>query len=168
MFILPDGTWGIKTNDELRQRMKQEDIIKFIKSQRLRWVAHVMRLENTRTARKITEWKPHKTRPVGRSRLRWMDQVEEDLRRMKITGWMVKLRIDKCGIELSNRPRPTQGCRVNRRRRIMFILTSVTEVFKSVGFVQHIQMPVSICCCKKPKLILTAQYLFLKFIQYRN
>jgi len=41
--------------------MKQEDIIKFIKSQRLRWVAHVMRMENTRTTRKIKEWKPYKT-----------------------------------------------------------------------------------------------------------
>jgi len=33
--------------------MKQEDVIKFIKSQRLRWAAHVMRMENTRTTRKI-------------------------------------------------------------------------------------------------------------------
>ena len=32
----PDGTWRTKTNDELRHRMKQADIIKFIKSQRLR------------------------------------------------------------------------------------------------------------------------------------
>jgi len=32
----PDGTWRIKTNEELRHRMKKEDIIKFIKSQRLR------------------------------------------------------------------------------------------------------------------------------------
>jgi len=71
--------------------MKQEDIIKFIKSQRLRWVANVMRMENMRTTRKIMEWKPYKTRPVGRPRLRWMDQVEEDLRRMKITGWRVKI-----------------------------------------------------------------------------
>jgi hypothetical protein len=43
-----------------------------------------MRMENTRTTRKITEWMPHKTRRVGRPRLRWMDQVEEDLKRMKI------------------------------------------------------------------------------------
>ena len=46
--------------------MKQEDIMKFINSQRLRWAAHVMRMENTRATRKITERKPYKTRPAGR------------------------------------------------------------------------------------------------------
>ena len=71
--------------------MKQEDIVKFIKSQRLRWAAHVMRMEETRATRKITEWIPYKTRPVGRLRLRWMDQVEEDLKRLKIIGWRVKV-----------------------------------------------------------------------------
>ena len=45
--------------------MKQEDIIKCIKSQRLRWAAHVMRMENTRTARKITEWTPYKQDQQG-------------------------------------------------------------------------------------------------------
>ena len=34
---------------------------------------------------------PYKTRPVGRPRLRWMDQVEEDLKRMKIIGWRAKV-----------------------------------------------------------------------------
>jgi hypothetical protein len=86
----PDGSWRIKTNEELRHDMKQESIVKFIKSQRLRWAAHVMRMEKTRTTRKITEWTPHKAKQVGRPRLRWMDQVEEDLKRMRITGWRVK------------------------------------------------------------------------------
>jgi len=50
--------------------MKQEDIIKFVKSsQRLRWVAHVMRMKNKGNTRKITEWKTYKTRPVGRPRV---------------------------------------------------------------------------------------------------
>ena len=48
-------------------------------------------MENTRTTRKITELTPYKTRPVGRPMLRWMDQVEEDLRRMKIVGWRAKV-----------------------------------------------------------------------------
>jgi hypothetical protein len=66
----PDGSWTIKTNQELRHKMKQEDTVKFIKSQRLRWVGHVMRMEKTRTTRKITEWTPYKTRPVWRPGLR--------------------------------------------------------------------------------------------------
>ena len=59
--------------------------------ERLRWAAHVMKMENTRITRKITEWTPYKTRTVGRPRLRWMDQVEEDLKRMKISGWRAKV-----------------------------------------------------------------------------
>jgi hypothetical protein len=86
----PDGSWRIKTNEELKRKMKQEDIVKFIKSQRLRWAGHVMRMEKTRTTRKITEWTPYKARPAGRPRLRWMEKVEEDLKRMKIIGWRVK------------------------------------------------------------------------------
>jgi hypothetical protein len=50
-----------------------------------------MRREKTRTTRKITEWTPYKTRPVGRPRLRWVDHVEEDLRKMKIIGCRVKV-----------------------------------------------------------------------------
>jgi hypothetical protein len=49
-----------------------------------------MRMEKTRTTRKITECTPYKARPVGRPRLRWMDQVEEDLKRTRITGWRMK------------------------------------------------------------------------------
>jgi hypothetical protein len=45
--------------------MKQEDIVKFIKSQRLRWAAHVMRMEKTRTTRKITEWTQYKKDQLG-------------------------------------------------------------------------------------------------------
>jgi NADH:ubiquinone oxidoreductase subunit E len=66
----PDGSRRIKTIQELRHKMKQEDTVKFIKSQRLRWAAHVMRMEKTRNTRKITEWTTYKTRPVGRHRLR--------------------------------------------------------------------------------------------------
>jgi len=60
---------------ELKEMMSRDRglnkriLIKFIKSQRLRWVAHVMRMQNTRTTRKITEWKPYKRRPVWRCRL---------------------------------------------------------------------------------------------------
>jgi hypothetical protein len=38
----------------------------------------------------INSWTPYKSRPVGRHRLRWMDQVEEDLKRIQIIDWRVK------------------------------------------------------------------------------
>jgi hypothetical protein len=53
-----------------------------------------MRMEKTKNTRRITEWTPYKTRPVGRPRLRWMDHVEEDLKRMMITGWRVRVKAE--------------------------------------------------------------------------
>jgi len=73
-----------------------------------------MKMENTRTTRKTTEWTPYNIKPVGRPRLRWMDQVEEDLKRRKIIGWRAKLGADRNVLDLLNRPRPTQRYKVNR------------------------------------------------------
>ena len=50
-----DGTWRIKTNEELETLIKKENIVRFIKSQRSRWAAHVMRMDTTRTVKKPTE-----------------------------------------------------------------------------------------------------------------
>jgi hypothetical protein len=53
-----DGTWGIKTNEELENLIKKKNIVRFIKSQRLRWLAHLIRMDTTRTVKKLTEWEP--------------------------------------------------------------------------------------------------------------
>jgi len=73
-----DGTWRIKTNEELEILIKKS-IVRFIKSQRLRWAAHVNRMDTKRIVKKkVTECEPCSSRPVGRRRPRWLDQVEED------------------------------------------------------------------------------------------
>ena len=56
----------------------------------MRWAAHVIRMDKTRTIKKLNEWVPSLTRPVGKPRLRWLDQVEEDLRKMKVRNWREK------------------------------------------------------------------------------
>jgi len=38
-----------------------------------------------------SEWTSYKTRPAGKPRLRRMDLVEEDLKKMKIIGWRAKV-----------------------------------------------------------------------------
>ena len=50
-----DGTWRIKTNEELENLIKKTNIVRFIKSHRLRWAAHVIRMDTIRTVKKLTE-----------------------------------------------------------------------------------------------------------------
>jgi hypothetical protein len=47
-------------------------------------------MDRTRIVKKVTEWEPHSSRPVGRPRLRWLDQVEEDLKKIKVRNWREK------------------------------------------------------------------------------
>ena len=46
-----DGTWRRKTNEELEMLILKKNVI-FIKSQRLRWVAHVIQMDTIRTVKK--------------------------------------------------------------------------------------------------------------------
>jgi hypothetical protein len=47
-------------------------------------------MDTTRIDKKVTEWEPRSSRPIGRPRLRWLDQVEEDLKKMKVRNWREK------------------------------------------------------------------------------
>jgi len=40
-----------KTNEELEKLIRKKNIVRFIKSQRLRWAAHVIRMDTTRTVK---------------------------------------------------------------------------------------------------------------------
>jgi hypothetical protein len=42
-------------------------------------------MDQTRPTRKLLDWKPMGTRPVGRPRQRWQEGVMEDLKKLKIT-----------------------------------------------------------------------------------
>jgi hypothetical protein len=50
------------------------------KSRRMRWAGHVARMEDKRNAYRILVGKPEGKRPLGRPRLRWVDNIKIDLR----------------------------------------------------------------------------------------
>jgi len=50
--------WRVKTNEELDKLIKHKNIINYIKAQRLSWFGHVQRMPDTRTVKKIFNWKP--------------------------------------------------------------------------------------------------------------
>jgi len=80
--------WRIRNNEELNRLINGEDIVKFIKAQRIRWLGHVKRMEQGAMPRKMMEGGLFVGRRKGRPRLRWMDDVVADLRAIRIKHWM--------------------------------------------------------------------------------
>jgi hypothetical protein len=79
-----DGSWRISINYELNELIGNADIIGFIKSRRIAWLSHVMRMDDKRTPKKILQCKPIATRTRGRPRKRWIAGTEEDLQIMGV------------------------------------------------------------------------------------
>jgi len=48
-----DGEWKIRTNQELEEVNKGENIVKWLKGQRISWLGHLERMEEDRMPKKI-------------------------------------------------------------------------------------------------------------------
>ena len=81
-------TWRIKNNEELDKLIKHENIVNYIKAQRLSWFGHIRRMLDARAAKKILKWNLLTTRPGGRPKYRWEDIIIHDLGQMKIKNWI--------------------------------------------------------------------------------
>ncbi|KAJ4448881.1 hypothetical protein ANN_00272 [Periplaneta americana] len=76
------GEWRKLHNAELHA----PDIIRNIKSRRLRWAGHVARMGESRNAYRVLVGKPEGKRPLGRPRRRWEDNIKMDLREVEYDG----------------------------------------------------------------------------------
>jgi len=74
-------------NHKLNKLIENAGIVRFIKSRRIAWLSHLMRMDEKRTPKRVLEWKPIGRRIRGRPRKRWIEDVEEDIQRMGIRGW---------------------------------------------------------------------------------
>ena len=73
-------------NEELHSLYHSPNIVRVIKSRRLRWAGHVERIEEGRSAFKILTGKPTEKRPLGRPRHRWVDNIRMDLEEISISA----------------------------------------------------------------------------------
>ena len=74
------GEWRELHNAELHALYSSPNIIRNLKSRRLRWAGHVVRMEQFRNAYRVLVGKPETKRPLGRPRRRWEDNIKMDLR----------------------------------------------------------------------------------------
>jgi len=82
-----DGYRRIKTNQEINNLLKGQNIIGLLKKQRLNWLGHVECMAEDNNAQKIKRWKPMSKRPIGRTKTRWEDDILEDIRSMNVRNW---------------------------------------------------------------------------------
>ena len=85
--INTDNIWRIRSNIEIDKLIQGADIQTFIKAQTIKWLEHIQRMDQARPTRKLLDWKPMGTRPIGRPRQRWQEDVMEDLKKLKVKNW---------------------------------------------------------------------------------
>jgi len=99
MFCLRETTWAsryanyiyytglfieyfntvIKSYEELNDLYFLPNIVRVVKSRRMRWAGHVARLGEDRGVHRVLVGKPEEKRPLGRPRRRWEDNSKMDL-----------------------------------------------------------------------------------------
>jgi hypothetical protein len=78
------GEWRKFRNEELHILYSSPNIIRQIKSRRMKWAGHVARMGQERNMYRVLIGKPEGKRPLGRPRRRWEDGLRMDLREI---GW---------------------------------------------------------------------------------
>jgi hypothetical protein len=80
------GEWRKMHSGELHNLNSSPDIIRQIKSRRMRWVGHVARMGEGRNVYRVLVGKPEGKRPLERRRRRWEDGIKMDLRERLVRG----------------------------------------------------------------------------------
>jgi hypothetical protein len=81
------GEWRRLHNEELNDLYSSPNIIRVIKSRRMRWAGHVARMGEGRGAYRILMGIPEGRRPLGRPRRRWEDNIKMDIQEVGWGAW---------------------------------------------------------------------------------
>ena len=85
------GEWIKLHNEELRDLYSLHNIVRVVKSKRMRWAGHVARMDEGRCVHRVLVGKPDGKRPLGRPRRRWEDNIKMDLQEVEGGGDWIEL-----------------------------------------------------------------------------
>jgi len=80
------GEWRKLHNEVLNDLYSSLDIVRVIKSRRMRWAEHVACMEEGRGVYRVSVGKPEGKRPLGRPRRIWEDNIKMDLQEVGCGG----------------------------------------------------------------------------------
>jgi hypothetical protein len=88
-----------KLREERNDLYPTPNIIRVIKSRRMRWAEHIARMEERSGAYRVLVGKPDGKRTLGRPRRRWENNIKMDLQEVGWEAWtgLIWLGIGTCG-----------------------------------------------------------------------
>jgi hypothetical protein len=78
------GSWRKLHNDEIHGLYSSQNIVKVIKSRKMRWAGHVALMREERGVYGVLIGRPEGKRQLGRPRRKWEYNIKTDLREMGI------------------------------------------------------------------------------------
>jgi hypothetical protein len=81
-----NGSWRKLHNDELHSLYSSSNIVRVIKSRRMRWAGHVARMGKGRDVYMVLVERPEGKIPLGRPWRKWENKIKLDLRETGIEG----------------------------------------------------------------------------------
>lgn len=79
--------WQIRYNKALYNLCKEPETRVTVKTTKLRWVGHVLRMEDCEMTKGVMLHKPEDKRETSRPKARWIDGVNNDLKMMGVNYW---------------------------------------------------------------------------------
>jgi len=88
------GEWRRLHNEELNDLYSSPNIVRVIKSRRIRWAGHVARMGEKTGVYRVLVGKLEGRRPMGRPWRRWVDNIRMDLQEVG-RGYMEWIGLDQ-------------------------------------------------------------------------
>jgi hypothetical protein len=104
--------WRILTSKEIYGTVKNPTITETIRLHKLLWFGHAQRMEGNKIPKRVLDMNLESTRPMGRPRNNWQNEVREDGRIVGGEEWQEKV---------YNREEMKKLLRTARNRRILCI-----------------------------------------------
>jgi len=78
VYIVRTGEWRRLHNEELNDFYSSPNILRVIKSRKMRWDGHVARMGEERGVYRVLVGNPEGRRPLGRPRRKWVNNIRMD------------------------------------------------------------------------------------------